>query len=179
MCSAGVVLESKVICCVLCGASSTWRSKTMFSMLPSSTSRHRLVADVLHRGLHGDVGGVGARQRQVGGDQRVLDQHRAGGREKYLLPDAGVAVADGGDPVPADGGEKGGAVDGRDRRRSCRRRCAACARAGSPGWGCGATSTATTACLPGLTCAVMSKMPRMNAPRIVPTCTPFTQTAAE
>ena len=31
-----------------------------------------------------------------------------------LLPDAGVAVANGGEPVPADGGEEGGAVESGD-----------------------------------------------------------------
>ena len=49
----------------------------------------------------------------------------------------------------------------------------------TPGCGCGATSTATTACWPGFTCAVMSKVPRIKAPRIVPACAPFTHTAAE
>ena len=43
-----------------------------------------------------------------------FDEHGTGGGERDLLPDAGVAVADGGEPVPADGGEEGGAVDGGD-----------------------------------------------------------------
>ena len=39
---------------------------------------------------------------------------------------------------------------------------------GTPGCGSGVMSTATTAGWPGVTCAVTSKMPRINAPRIVP-----------
>ena len=42
----------------------------------------------------------------------IFDDDGAGGGEIDLLPDAGVAVADGGNPVPADGAEEGGAVDG-------------------------------------------------------------------
>ncbi len=71
----------------------------------------RLVGDVFDRGLDGDIGGVRAGQRQVRGDERVFDEHGAGGGEIDLLPDAGVAVANGGEPVPADGGEEGGAVE--------------------------------------------------------------------
>ena len=56
-------------------------------------TRHRLVAYVLHGGLHRNVRGVSARQRQIGGDERVLEQHWPCSREKYFLPDTGVAIA--------------------------------------------------------------------------------------
>ncbi len=111
----------------------------------SQQTRHRLIADVFDGGLHGNVGGVGARQRQIGSDQRVLYQHWPGGGEKYFLPDAGVAVAHRVEPVPADGGEEGGPVDGGDAavladaiaQRVLVRNAGIAAR--------GATSTATTA----------------------------------
>ena len=41
---------------------------------------------------------------------------------------------------------------------------------GTPGWGCGDTRTARAAARPDFTSVVTSKSPRMNAPRIVPTC---------
>src|ERR1035437_6958359 len=44
------------------------------------------------------------------GDEGILDRHRAGGVQVYGGPDAGVAAADGGDPVPSDGGMVGGVV---------------------------------------------------------------------
>ena len=50
---------------------------------------------------------------------------------------------------------------------------------GTPGFGCGVISTATTAVFPGSASFVMSNLPRMNAPRIVPTWVPFTHTAAK
>ena len=86
--------------------------------------------------------GIGAGKWKVGGDEGILDEDGPGGGEIDLLPDAGVAIADGGQPVPADGGEEGGAIDGGYRRRFCPCRRAGCARGRSPGWGCGETRTA-------------------------------------
>ncbi len=44
----------------------------------------------------------------------IFDEDGAGGGEPDFLPQAGVAVAHGVEPVPADGAEEGGAVDGGD-----------------------------------------------------------------
>ena len=41
-------------------------------MAPWTTAVLRLVGDVFHGGLNGNVGGVGARQRKIGGDERIL-----------------------------------------------------------------------------------------------------------
>ena len=62
-------------------------------------------------GGDGEVGGVVG--EVYGADYGgIFDEGGAGGREGDGEPDAGVAVADGGEPVPADGGEKCGAVEG-------------------------------------------------------------------
>src|SRR5580692_5701032 len=50
---------------------------------------------------------------------------------------------------------------------------------GTPGCGCGDTSTASTALLPAFTSCEISNVPRLKAPFIAPTCRPFTQTCAE
>ena len=42
--------------------------------------------------------------------KRILDGHAAGHGEEDVVPDAGVAAANGGNPVPADGGVEGGVV---------------------------------------------------------------------
>ena len=52
-------------------------------------------------------------RRQIGSDQGILHQYGAGSRKKDLLPDASVAIANGRNPVPANGGEKRRPVDGR------------------------------------------------------------------
>ena len=57
--------------------------------------------------LDGQVGGIGARQRQVRGDGWVRQDDRATGRQDHVLPEAGIAVANGGDPVPADAAQEG------------------------------------------------------------------------
>ncbi len=114
MCSAGVFFASKLTCWVLCGASSTGAREAMFSMVPLDDALLRLVGHDFNGGLNSNVGGIGLRQRKIGGDQRIFQRDRAGGGEKNLLPDAGVAIANRGNPVPADGAEKGGAVDGGD-----------------------------------------------------------------
>ena len=63
------------------------------------------------RGGEGEIGGV-VRGGEVAGNEGVFDDDGAGGGERDREPDAGVAVADGGEPVPTDGGEEGGTVDG-------------------------------------------------------------------
>jgi len=59
-----------------------------------------------------DVRAVGPRQRQVGHDMRIAEADGAGGFERYALPEARVAVAYAGDPVPPFGGDEGRPVDG-------------------------------------------------------------------
>ena len=69
---------------------------------------------VLERGVDGDVGGVGFGKREVGDDLGIVDEDGTGGGEPDFLPEAGVAIADSVEPVPAEGAEEGGAVDGGD-----------------------------------------------------------------
>ena len=68
------------------------------------------VGEVVEGGGEGEVGAVGAREGEVGGDEGIFDADGAGLGEVDVLPEADVAVADAGDPVPADGAEEGGAV---------------------------------------------------------------------
>ena len=74
----------------------------------------RLVGGVLEGRLHGDVGSVRFRQRKVGDDERIVNKNRTRRREPHFLPKAGVAVAHGIEPIPADGAEEGGAIEGGD-----------------------------------------------------------------
>ena len=65
---------------------------------------------IVERGLDGDVGVGGVGERKRGGDERRLEGDGAGSGEGDVVPDAVVAAADGGDPVPAGGGVEGGVV---------------------------------------------------------------------
>ena len=49
--------------------------------------------------------------RQRGDDPRVAHAHGSGGAQHHVLPDAGVAVADRGNPIPALAAKEGGAVE--------------------------------------------------------------------
>jgi hypothetical protein len=122
----------------------------------------RGVGDVFEGSFYGDVGGIYFRQREIGGDQRIFDEDGAGGGEEDLAPDAGVAVADGGDPVPADGGEEGGAVEGGD------------AAVEAEAVGDGVLVRVAGVGLGGDEDEI-SKTPRMKAPRVVPICWPLSQ----
>ncbi len=66
---------------------------------------------IFEAGGEGKVGAAVVR-REHAGDLRILEHNRAGGRERDWEPDAGVTVPHCGDPVPADGGKEGGAIDG-------------------------------------------------------------------
>src|ERR1035438_953648 len=51
------------------------------------------------------------RQRQLRISEGVFNRHPAGHGEEHVVPDAGIAAADGGDPVPADRRMEGGVVE--------------------------------------------------------------------
>ena len=69
-----------------------------------------LRAVIAQRGFDGDVRARGVGQGQLGIHVGVLDGHAAGHGEEDVVPDAGVAASDGGDPVPTDGGVERGVV---------------------------------------------------------------------
>ena len=62
--------------------------------------------------LYRDVCRIGTRQRQMSNHVRITQVQRAGGFDLDVLPDAGVAVANSRNPVPALGGDEGGPVNG-------------------------------------------------------------------
>ena len=160
---------------VLCGASSTGCWKAMFSMTPWTTAFCGLsltfstVAwtatsdesvrgrgrSVVTSGFFTSTGPVAERKTFC---QMPVSRSRMAGIQSQPMVERNVgpsmAVMPPLGPMPS--------------RKVC--------SCGTPGWGCGETSTASTACLPGFTCAVMSKMPRMKAPGVSPTCAPLTQT---
>ena len=70
----------------------------------------RLAGRIADRHIDRHIGGIGARQRQIGGDFRILQDHRPSRRERDLLPDAHLAIAHARHPVPADRGDKRGTV---------------------------------------------------------------------
>ena len=89
---------------------SHWHLKTDIAEGRVQDAALRNIGDILQRGAQGQVGRISARQREVGSDKRVLDDHRAGSRERDFLPDANVPVADRRNPVPTDRANKSGAV---------------------------------------------------------------------
>ncbi len=74
----------------------------------------RLVCHVLNCGLESQIGGVCAREGEIGTDGWIAENDGAGGGESDFLPDAHVAIAHGGDPIPAECAEECGAVFGED-----------------------------------------------------------------
>jgi hypothetical protein len=113
---------------------------------------------------------------EAGDHLRVAELERVRDAQRDGLPDAAVAVADAGNPVPAFGGDEGGAIE----------RLEAAVLAGSaedcswgmPGWGGGEMRTARTFFWPGRRAEVTSKLPRRNAPFIVPRSFPLSQIEA-
>ena len=173
----GSVFGVEVICCVACGARSRAARRRCSRWFrgprlgPACRSHSRRLPARRRRPNR-------SWQRQIGGHERIFQHDRPGGGEIDLLPDAGVAIVHGVKPVPANGAKKRGpsmALMPPFWPTPSRSVCSW----GTPGCGCGVTRTATTAWWPGLTCAVISKMPRMKAPRMVPIFAPFTHTSAE
>ena len=70
---------------------------------------------------------------QSGNDLRIVNRHRARGAQKYVLPDAGVAVANGRDPVPALGGFESGRIQAKFSAVIARDRILAIPRSEDPG----------------------------------------------
>ena len=116
---------------------------------------------------------------EVGGDEGILDEYVAGGVKGDRLIDAGVAVTDGGQPVPSRWWRGRSGRRSRCRRRSCRCRSTDYAQWVCRGAAAGATSTASTAVVPGLTKAEISRSVRMKAPRVVPARWPLTHISDE
>ena len=109
-----MVLGSNVTACDSLGGSVIFCENFTSPKLPSSRPVLLLLGGIFDGRLDGHVGGVGVRQRQVGDDVGILDQHRAGGGEPDLLPQAGIAVATACSQSHPMVREKGGAVDGGD-----------------------------------------------------------------
>ena len=128
MCRAGVFVASKVICCVHAAQPYLPLENDVLDGA-AHHARDRLIAHILNGCLDGHVGRIGFGQRQIRRYERVFHHHRPRSGEKNLLPDAGVAIANGIEPVPAKGRKKRGAIEGGDAAVLARHRCAGCVRA--------------------------------------------------
>src|SRR5271168_2013385 len=71
----------------------------------------RLVGYVFYLCLNRDVRGVHLRQRKIGRDQRIFDDHWPARREVHLLPYPRISIANSRDPVPSNRRKKRWPVD--------------------------------------------------------------------